>query len=120
MANNDSVLSELMKVIRDRKENPSEKSYTNRLLDGGVDKIGEKILEESAEVIEAAHTADDEKGRDHVAHEAADLLYHLLVMLGHCDVELSSVEAKLADRFGISGLEEKANRKKKPDDESSD
>jgi phosphoribosyl-ATP pyrophosphohydrolase len=114
MANAESVLSELMKVIRDRKLNPSDKSYTSSLLAGGIDKIGAKIIEESNEVIEAAQEVvnGDESGPDHLAHEAADLLYHLLVMLGNCDVEFSAVEAKLAGRFGISGLDEKASRPK--------
>jgi phosphoribosyl-ATP pyrophosphohydrolase len=98
-----------MAVIEDRKANPSEKSYTNRLLTAGVAKIGEKITEEAAEVVEAAGEPGAE-GQEHLVREAADLVYHLLVMLAHRDTTLSQVEAELARRFGISGLEEKASR----------
>jgi len=71
----------------------------------------QKVIEEAAEVVEAAGEAGDE-GRQHLVCEAADLLYHLLVMLAHRDVRLEEVEAELARRFGISGLEEKASRGK--------
>jgi phosphoribosyl-ATP pyrophosphohydrolase len=99
-----------MDVISDRKENPPEKSYTTKLFNGGVPKIGEKIVEEAAEVVEAAGEPGDE-GRAHLIYEAADLIYHLFVMLGHCDIQLEEVEAELAKRFGISGIDEKASRK---------
>lgn len=108
-----SVLMQLMRTIQDRKANPPERSYTTKLFQGGVPKIGEKIVEEAAEVVEAAAEAvdaSDPNGRDHLIYEAADLIYHLFVMLGHCDIELSEVEAELAKRFGISGLDEKESR----------
>jgi phosphoribosyl-ATP pyrophosphohydrolase len=104
-----TILARLMAVIEDRKSQPSEKSYTSKLLAGGVAKIGEKIGEEAAEVVEAAGEAGEE-GRQHLVREAGDLIYHLLVMLAHRDVRLEEVEAELARRFGISGLEEKASR----------
>lgn len=98
-----------MAVIEDRRDNPPPKSYTTSLFAGGVPKIGAKITEEAAEVVEAAGEPGDE-GRDHLVREAADLIYHLLVMLGHRGVQLSEVEAELGRRFGISGLDEKAAR----------
>lgn len=104
-----TILARLMAVIEQRKAQPSEKSYTSRLLAGGVAKIGEKIVEEAAEVVEAADEAGEE-GRQHLVREAGDLIYHLLVLLAHRDVRLEEVEAELARRFGISGLEEKASR----------
>lgn len=107
-----SVLSQLMNVIEDRRANPQERSYTTTLFRGGVGKIGEKILEEAKEVVEAAGQQGSE-GRDHLIHEAADLIYHLFVMLGFRDIRLSEVENELAGRFGISGLDEKASRKPK-------
>ncbi len=103
------VLAQLMAVIEDRKANPPAKSYTTTLFAGGVPKIGEKILEEADEVVEAAGEAGEE-GRAHLVREAGDLIYHLFVMLGHRDVKLAEVEAELAKRFGISGLDEKASR----------
>ncbi|MGH7139518.1 MAG: phosphoribosyl-ATP diphosphatase [Pirellulales bacterium] len=104
-----TVLARLMATILDRKTNPAEKSYTAKLLAGGVPAIGGKITEEAAEVVEAAGEPVDE-GRQHLVREAADLVYHLLVMLAHRDAGLADVEAELARRFGISGLEEKASR----------
>jgi len=105
----ESVLGRLMSVIEDRKKNPPERSYTTSLFAGGVTKIGAKIAEEAAEVVEAAGESGPD-GRQHLVCEAADLIYHLLVMLGHRDIPLAEVEAELARRFGISGLDEKAAR----------
>jgi phosphoribosyl-ATP pyrophosphohydrolase len=100
-----------MAVIEDRKARPSEKSYTTRLLAGGVTAIGEKIVEEAHEVVEAAAEPGD-AGRTHTTGEAADVIYHLFVLLGWRGIALADVEAELARRFGISGLEEKAARPK--------
>jgi phosphoribosyl-ATP pyrophosphohydrolase len=111
-----SVLQQLQQVIRERQANPSEKSYTTKLLAGGVEKIGAKITEEAAEVVEAAGEAGEE-GRQHFIYESADLLYHLLVMLAHRGTRLEEVEAELARRFQMSGLEEKANRPTKTEGE---
>ncbi|HJT35335.1 MAG TPA: phosphoribosyl-ATP diphosphatase [Pirellulales bacterium] len=109
MSGDPTIFARLMAVVEDRKAHPSEKSYTHRLLSGGVAKIGEKVTEEAAEVVEAA-AEPGEDGRQHLVREAADLVYHLLVMLAHRDVSLAEVEAELARRFGIGGLEEKAAR----------
>jgi len=98
-----------MAVIEDRKANLPEKSYTTELFRGGAAKIGAKILEEAGEVVEAAGESGAE-GRRHLVCESADLIYHLLVMLGHRQVKLTEVEAELARRFGVSGIEEKASR----------
>ena len=103
------ILHQLMAVVEDRKVNPPEKSYTTSLFAGGVDKIGAKITEEAGEVIEAA-AEPGEEGRQHLIREAADLTYHLLVMLAHRDANLTEVEAELGRRFGISGIDEKASR----------
>ena len=108
------IFAQLMDVIEDRKQNPPPRSYTTKLFAGGVTKIGEKITEEAAEVVEAAGQTDDLAGREHLVHEAADLLYHLFVMLGHCGIPLDQVEQELAGRFGVSGLDEKAARKANP------
>jgi phosphoribosyl-ATP pyrophosphohydrolase len=98
-----------MAVIEDRKVNPPAKSYTTKLFAGGVDAIGAKIVEEAAEVVEAARLTTENREQE-LRHEAADLIYHLFVMLGHCGVPLSGVEQELARRFGISGIDEKAAR----------
>jgi phosphoribosyl-ATP pyrophosphohydrolase len=104
-----TVFERLIAVIADRLQNPSEKSYTSKLLAGGVAKIGGKIEEEAREVVEAAGEPG-EAGRQHLIYETGDLLYHLFVLLTHQNVSLPEVEAELARRFGVSGLEEKAAR----------
>ncbi|MCC7476772.1 MAG: phosphoribosyl-ATP diphosphatase [Pirellulales bacterium] len=103
-------LDELANTIADRAANPSEKSYTTRLLDGGVAAIGAKVLEEAGEVVEAAGEPG-EAGREHFIREVGDLTYHLLVLMQHQHCTLADLEAELSRRFGVSGLEEKAARK---------
>ena len=100
------ILESLERVVWERKNAPSEKSYTSRLFSEGVPAIGAKVTEEAGELVEAA--ADESVER--VVCEAADLLYHMLVLLAFRAVPLSRVEDELARRFGISGLTEKASR----------
>ena len=100
------VLEALERVVASRKGDSAEKSYTSRLLAGGVPRIGGKITEEAGELVQAAAAESD----DRVVAEAADLLYHTLVLLVARDLSLAAVEAELARRFGVSGLEEKASR----------
>jgi len=109
MSTTDNALQQLMSVILDRKANPSDRSYTSSLISGGMSKIGRKVLEESEELVEAAGEPG-ESGRQHMIREAADVLYHLLVLLAYRDATLEEVEAELARRFGTSGLNEKAAR----------
>lgn len=108
-----TILAQLEQVITERKERPPEgrKSYVVSLLEGGVPAIGGKVVEEAAEVVEAAGEPG-EQGRVHLVREAADLLFHTLVLLGHRGVSLGEVEQELARRFGIGGFEEKAARGK--------
>jgi len=107
------AIDKLERTIRDRAANPREKSYTSQLLAGGVEKIGAKIAEEAAELVEAAGEPG-EKGREHFVREVADLVYHLLVLMRQQKCSLFDLEAELARRFGVSGIEEKAARRKKP------
>ncbi len=88
------MLSEVFKVICDRKQNPIEGSYTGKLFEQGDNKILKKIGEESAEVVMACK--DDEP--DEIASEVADLFYHTLVALAHHNVDLRDVYRKLAQR----------------------
>ena len=117
MIDDPSILQQLMTVIENRKRNRPSKSYTTKLLDGGVDAIGAKVLEEAAELVEASREVEAAKLVDNRLHkaltyEAADLIYHLLVMLAHGGITWAEVETELARRFGISGLDEKASRKR--------
>jgi phosphoribosyl-ATP pyrophosphohydrolase len=109
MSEQASIFARLMAVIESRRDNPPEKSYTNTLLAGGVEKIGGKIREEAAEVVEAAGEPGD-AGRDHTVHEAADVVYHLWVLLAHRRITLAELEAELERRWGTSGIDEKASR----------
>jgi phosphoribosyl-ATP pyrophosphohydrolase len=103
-------LDQLEETIRQRQlAGEADKSYTAKLLAGGVAKIGPKVTEEAAEVVEAAGEPD-EAGREHTIREAADVIYHLMVLMAVRGVKLDEVEAELARRFGMSGLEEKASR----------
>ena len=111
MANQVRPIDQLERTIADRAANPSEKSYTSKLLAGGVEKIGEKIVEESMEVVEAASESGD-AGYEHFVREVGDLVYHLMVLMRQRNCSLAEVEAELTRRFGVSGLEEKASRKK--------
>ncbi|MGB3786771.1 MAG: bifunctional phosphoribosyl-AMP cyclohydrolase/phosphoribosyl-ATP diphosphatase HisIE [Phormidesmis sp.] len=88
------TLSQVFGVIRDRKQNPQPGSYTNKLFEGGDNKILQKIGEEAVEVVMACK--DDEP--DEIAGEVADLLYHTLVAIAHHDVDLNAVYRKLQSR----------------------
>lgn len=103
-------LDQLEQTIRERQQaGQADKSYTAKLLVGGVARIGPKVTEEAAEVVEAAGEPE-EAGRQHTIREAADVVYHLMVLLAARGVTLDEVERELARRFGMSGLEEKASR----------
>lgn len=89
-----AVLQELYDLILERKAHPKEGSYTNKLLSGGTDRIGKKIVEEAFETVLAAK---NEKFED-VRFEAADLVYHLLVLLAEQGVSLDDLSAELYNR----------------------
>lgn len=88
------------------KDADAGKSYTAKLLAKGPEKIGEKIIEEAGEVVDAITGEPDAN----VANEASDLLYHLFVALRARGITLDDVGASLIARQGMSGLEEKASR----------
>jgi phosphoribosyl-ATP pyrophosphohydrolase/phosphoribosyl-AMP cyclohydrolase len=90
------VLDHLAGVIRERKRELPEDSYTTQLFKKGLDHIAKKVAEESAETILAAKDHD----REQIAYEAADLLYHLLVLLIHEEVSLEDVAQELSRRSG--------------------
>ena len=102
----EDVLPRLIELIEQRQRLRPSESYVVSLLDGGIDAIGAKVREEAEELIEAAAAND----RDHTAREAADLLFHVCVLLADAGVSLDAVLGVLESRFGTSGLEEKASR----------
>ena len=88
------VLKELNDVILDRKRNPVEGSYTCRLFAKGLDCILRKVGEESLELILAGKELD----RSKIVYEAADLLYHVMVLLAYADVGFEEVLRELERR----------------------
>jgi phosphoribosyl-ATP pyrophosphohydrolase len=102
----EDVLPRLVALIDERKRLRPEGSYVVSLLDAGLAAIAAKVREEAEELIEAVG-ADDPT---HTAHEAADLLFHVCVLLAHSDVTLAQVLVELESRFGVGGFEEKSSR----------
>lgn len=90
----EEILTVLYELIRDRRENPVEGSYTNYLFSKGQDKILKKVGEEAAEVIIASKNC----AADEIRYEVADLVYHLLVMLNYHGIGLEEIEAELCKR----------------------
>ena len=101
-----TALDRLAATIQSRKGADPESSWTAKLLSKGPEKCAEKFGEEAVEAIIEAVKGD----RDKLTAEAADVLYHLLVMLAARDVTLDQVLAELERREGTSGLAEKAAR----------
>lgn len=101
-----SVLEDLWQTIESRKASDPDSSWTAKLLAKGPEKCAEKFGEEAIEAIIEAIRDD----RAALTREAADVLYHLLVMLAARDVALDDVLGELARRQGQSGIDEKAAR----------
>lgn len=102
----DSPLQRLARTISERRSADPDTSWTARLLAAGTGKCARKFGEEAFEAALAAVAED----RPHLVAEAADVLYHLLVMLASRNMTLAEVEAELARREGTSGIAEKAAR----------
>lgn len=102
-----AVFEHLTGIIAARACASGDTSYTRKLLDGGVPRIGKKLGEEAVEVVIAAMQG----GREELTGEIADLVYHLLVLMQATGITLDEVGGVLEARFRQSGLEEKAARK---------
>src|SRR3954464_6681933 len=102
------TIHDLAAPIQGRAASGGQGSYTRKLLDKGPEHCAKKLGEEAVETVIAA-VEDD---RDQLIAESADLLFHLLVLLKSRGVKLEDVEAALAQRTTMSGLEEKAARKR--------
>jgi phosphoribosyl-ATP pyrophosphohydrolase len=100
-------LHDLEKRVQARAKESADVSYTRKLLDRGVAQCAKKLGEEAVEAAIAAISED----KDRVIGEAADVLYHLLVVLHARGIALDEVEAELGARTRQSGLDEKASRK---------
>ncbi len=102
-----TVLGELEAVILERKAAPRGDSYTSRLFEVGPKLIRDKVLEESRETAEASDAGDARQ----LVYEAADLLYHLLVLLAAHDVRIADVAGELARRAGNPPKKEQGPRR---------
>jgi phosphoribosyl-ATP pyrophosphohydrolase len=102
------ILEELFAVIESRKGGDAATSHTARLFQSGTGEIAKKVGEEAVEVVIEGMRG----GGEALADESADLLYHLLVLWADRGVAPADVWQVLADRFGTSGIAEKASRKK--------
>jgi len=101
------VLNQLAALLEQRKGGDPASSYVAGLYQAGMDRIRKKIGEEATEVVIAAGSSDDAA----LVHEIADLWFHCLVALAHRGMGPGEVLSELAQRFGRSGIEEKASRR---------
>lgn len=101
------ILEQVYRVVLQRRDNPSQKSYVASLFSKGLDKILSKIGEEATETAVAGKGGSPEE----VVYEIADLVFHVLILLGYYDLPPERIYAELRRRFGLSGIEEKASRK---------
>ena len=107
-----TVLERLTQVLAARKQASAEDSYVANLHQKGLNKILEKVGEESIETILAARDAEISGNNEQLIYDTADLWFHTLGMLSHLGEDASAVLSELEQRFDLSGLEEKAQRKK--------
>ena len=103
----DSRIARLEAVIRERRGGDAGTSYVASLFAKGREKIAQKVGEEATETVIAALTGDTHK----LTSEAADLLFHLLILLEEAGLDFDAVLSELERRDGLSGLQEKASRK---------
>lgn len=104
------VLQQLARTLEERRQADPQQSYVAALHHKGLNKILEKVGEEATEVILAAKDASAGGDRNAVIGEVADLWFHTMVMLSHLEMDVEDVLRCLGDRFGVSGLDEKAAR----------
>lgn len=102
----ENILQQLAEVLEQRKSAEPDSSYVAKLYSKGLDSILKKVGEEATETVIAAKGGD----KDKLIYETADLWFHTLVMLADQGLGPQAVLDELARRFGLSGLEEKANR----------
>ena len=100
------TLEKLAAEISSRKSTSPDTSYTAKLLSQGIEKCAKKFGEEAFELALASVL----KNKSNTAQEAADVLYHLLVLLQSADITIDDVMAVLKSREGTSGIDEKASR----------
>ena len=105
----DDILDKLSTILKERRDADPETSYVAKLHQAGLNKILEKVGEEATETIIAAKDVE-QSGKENVIRETADLWFHSMVMLDHVGASPQEVLKELEQRFGTSGLKEKASR----------
>jgi phosphoribosyl-ATP pyrophosphohydrolase len=100
------IITKLEAVIKERRGAPAGSSYVASLFAKGREKVAQKLGEEATETVIASLSGDPA----HLTAEAADLIFHLLILLEQNDVSYSDVLAELQRREGVSGIEEKQSR----------
>lgn len=101
------ILNSLCETLEQRKQANPEESYTAKLFNDGLDSILKKVGEEATEAVIASKSGDNAS----IIHEVADLWFHTLVLLKYHGLDSNDILNELEGRFGLSGIEEKANRK---------
>ena len=104
------VLQQLAEILEQRKQQSADQSYVASLYAKGLDHILKKIGEEATETVIAAKDGD----KDKIIYETADLWFHCMVMLADQGLGPDQVISELQRRFGLSGLQEKAQRTVRP------
>ena len=104
---NSNILEDIYEMINDRKNNPKEGSYTNYLLNEGIDKIGKKVGEEATEVVIAAKNTN----KDDLIGEICDLIYHIEVLMYDKGILLNDIKQKLTQRHKIEGNKKVQNKR---------
>ncbi|MCB1591790.1 MAG: phosphoribosyl-ATP diphosphatase [Alphaproteobacteria bacterium] len=111
------ILKELYRILQERKKAEPDKSYVSSLYNKGIEKMIEKLAEETKETVDEARklsgNAQDQSTRTALIGEATDLTFHLLVLLAHYDIPPEEILIELERRFGTGGHEEKAARNNK-------
>ncbi len=106
MTHKSEILGQLADTVARRRGESGDQSYTSKLLSKGVEECAKKFGEEAFEIALAAIAGD----KAHITREAADVIYHLVVLLEAANVPLSHVMSELEKRQSMSGLAEKAAR----------
>ncbi len=104
---NSNIIEKVYNQIEDRDKNPKENSYTNYLLNEGIDKICKKVGEEATETVIAAKNTN----KNELIGEISDLVYHVLVLMYNRNIRLNDVKQKLIERHKVQGNKKKKNIK---------
>ena len=104
---NEKILQDIYDIVEDRNNNPKDGSYTNYLLNEGIDKICKKIGEEATETVIAAKNANKEE----LIGEISDLVYHTEVLMYSKGITINDVKLKLTQRHKIEGNKKTSNKR---------